>query len=60
MNQVKDANNGTAIRDQLHNIKSVKVVTSEHFSFGPDNSPRKDLYIYRIDKDGVHYEVTLK
>jgi branched-chain amino acid transport system substrate-binding protein len=60
MSQVKDVNNGTAIRDQLHAIKSVKAVTSEHFSFGPDNSPRKDLYIYRIDKDGIRYEVTLK
>jgi hypothetical protein len=49
-----------AIQKKLQSIRDIKLVTSEHFSLGPENSPRKDLYIYRLDKDGIRYEVTPK
>lgn len=60
MDRASSAKDGDAIRKQMTAIKKLPLVTAEHFSFGPDNSPRKDLYIYRLDKNGINYEATLR
>jgi branched-chain amino acid transport system substrate-binding protein len=60
MEQTANPRSGEEIRVKLNAIRDLALVTSKKFAFGADNSPRKDLYIYRIDKVGVHYEATLK
>ena len=60
MDRAKDPNSGESIRAALTNIKDLQLVTADHFKFGSDNSPRKDLFIYRLDKSGVNYEATLR
>jgi len=60
MESTAEPRTGDSIRDALLGIKGLQLVTSESFSFGPDNSPRKDLHIYRLDKDGSHYEEALR
>ncbi len=60
MSRAKDPNNGEDIRKELKKTSGVSLVTTDSFSFGEDNSPRKDLYLYRISKDGIQYEATLK
>ncbi|MBI4371049.1 MAG: ABC transporter substrate-binding protein [Elusimicrobia bacterium] len=60
MQNASDPRSGKAVQQALKSIKDLELVTSERFSFGPDNSPRKDLYIYRLDKQGVRYEITLR
>jgi hypothetical protein len=60
MEKASNPRNGDEVRKQLHAIRNLPLVTSENFTFGPDNSPRKDLYIYKLDKKGINYEVTLK
>jgi len=60
MSRAKDPNSGEDIRKELKKTSGVSLVTTDSFSFGEDNSPRKDLYLYRISKDGIQYEATLK
>ncbi len=60
MSRAKDPNSGEDIRKELKKTNGVPLVTTDRFSFGEDNSPRKDLYLYRISKDGIQYEATLK
>lgn len=54
------AQDGDSIRSELLKLKNLPLVTTNRFSFGDDNSPVKDLFIYKIDKNGVKYEATLK
>ena len=60
MDHASNPKDGEAIRKQMAAIKNIPLVTAERFSFGPDNSPRKDLYIYKLDKTGINYEATLR
>lgn len=60
MERAANPRNGEQVRQQLQKLRNLPLVTSESFTFGHDNSPRKDLYIYKLDKKGINYEVTLK
>lgn len=60
MDRAKKPSDGEEIRKQMTQIKKLHLVTADQFAFGPDNSPRKDLYIYRLDKSGINYEATLR
>lgn len=47
----------------LRNLKDLKIknlLTTESFEFARNNSPNKDLHIYRIDSVGVHFYETIK
>ena len=60
MNNAKDNSKGDSIREEMLKLKNTPLVTTQNFKFGTDNSPRKDLYIYEINKNGIHYSETLK
>ena len=60
MAKVKDPSNGDEIRQELKRTSGVPLVTTDNFSFGESNSPKKDLYLYRISQAGIQYEATLK
>ena len=60
MDRAKDPRSGESIREQMVKIKNEHLVTADQFTFGPDNSPEKDLYIYRIDGSGINYEMVLR
>lgn len=60
MDRAAEPGRGRSIRDALRALKDLPLVTTERFSLDANNSPAKELFIYRIDKDGVRYEVTLK
>lgn len=59
-NAAEDPKSGASIGVALKKIQGLKLVTTSSFSFAPDNSPNKDLYIYQIDKNGFRYETTLR
>lgn len=60
LEKVKASGKGPEIQSALKKLKSVSLVTSPAFTFDDENSPHKNLYLYRIDKSGVKYEATLK
>ena len=60
MDKAAKPSDGESIRRAMVAIKDIHLVTAHHFKFGADNSPRKDLYIYKIDRGGINYEATLK
>jgi branched-chain amino acid transport system substrate-binding protein len=60
MEKTKNLKDGEKLRQEMSRSHDLTLVTTNHFKFGSDNSPKKDLYIYRIDKGGVQYEATLK
>lgn len=60
MSRAKDPNNGDEIRKELKKTSGLQLVTTDSFSFDEDNSPKKDLYLYRISQAGIQYEATLK
>ena len=61
MNKAENPHSGDSIRQALQATRDVPLLTSSSFSFGKnDNSPDKNLFIYRIDKTGVTFEATLK
>lgn len=59
MDQAQNPQSGSEIQQNMKTLKASALVTTDHFKFNSDNSPNKDLFIYRIDKNGVKYEVTL-
>jgi len=59
MNRSKDPENSKEIQQHLRKLKKVSLVTSNDFSFGPNNSPRRELVIFRIDHMGSHFVETL-
>ena len=59
MNRAKDPSSPDQIRAELSRLKNIEVVTAPQFRFGGNNSPDKELYLYRIDAQGIHYEATL-
>jgi branched-chain amino acid transport system substrate-binding protein len=60
MRAAKNPDCGADIQAAMKTLPPLPVVTSDRFSFGPDNSPRKDLYVYRLDRRGLRYEARLK
>lgn len=56
----RDPRSGKAIREALKETQGLELVTTRDFSFGPDNSPRKDLFIYRLDGRGARFEAALR
>lgn len=60
MNRAYNPRDSKQIVDKMKGLKNVSLVTTRQFSFGPDNSPSKDLYIYTIGKSGIRYEATLR
>lgn len=59
-NNAKNPTDGESIRQSFRQLQRLKLVTSDTFSFEKDNSPKKDLFIYKISKKGVTQEATLK
>jgi branched-chain amino acid transport system substrate-binding protein len=51
---------GDAVRRALRRSRSQGLVTTHQFSFDESNSPRKSMVIYKVDKNGIQHEVTLK
>jgi len=51
----KDMNNISSIRKALRNYSSKKLITTDNFSFGENNTPKKDMFIYKIDSSGVRF-----
>lgn len=60
MSKAKNPKSGAEIQAQLSKIRGLPIVTAKELSFGPDNSPKKDLYVYKISKDGIQYQATLQ
>lgn len=60
MLRAKDPNDGNDIKKELKKTKDLQLVTTSRFSFAENNSPEKDLYLYRISQSGIQYEATLK
>ena len=52
--------NSESIRKHLFKIKNLQLLSTKNFKFGFENSPQKDLFIYKIDKNGSTYERTLR
>jgi branched-chain amino acid transport system substrate-binding protein len=59
MAKCKNPDDGDAIRKELKQLEPLPVVTAPKVSFGVDNVPVKDLYIFKISRQGISYEVTL-
>lgn len=60
MERSKDGSHSSEIVQELKKLRDVPLVTTSRFSFGADNSPAKDLFIYTIGKRGIQYEATLR
>ncbi len=59
MDKTHNLQDGSEIQKNMKTIGGSNLITTNHFKFGSDNSPNKDLFIYRIDKSGIRYEVAL-
>jgi branched-chain amino acid transport system substrate-binding protein len=58
LNAMKRANNpseGKAIQEALKKMNGLPLVTAASYSLGPNNTPAKELFIYRIDGRGIHF-----
>lgn len=51
---------GEAVRRALRALRPTGLVTTDHFAFDENNSPRKSMVLYKIDRRGIRHEVTLK
>ena len=60
MYKAKDPKSSESIRLALQKTGHLDLVTTENFNFESNNSPIKDLYIYKISAQGIHFEATLK
>jgi branched-chain amino acid transport system substrate-binding protein len=60
MDKASAPDSGDAIRKSLEALHLKELVTTADFTFDKNHSPARDLYIYRINRDGVRYEATLK
>ncbi len=49
---------GSLLRDSLKTTEMSNLVTSKKFKFGPDNTPLKDLFIYKISSSGPEFLTT--
>lgn len=47
--------NGENLRDTLKKYQGKNLLTSENFSFDRNNTPDKDVIIYKIDKKGIGF-----
>jgi len=50
---------GENIRKSLKNYHGRNLLTSSEFQFDQDNTPKKDVIIYRIDQKGIGYHGTI-
>jgi branched-chain amino acid transport system substrate-binding protein len=58
--KIKGPVTGLEIQRSLARVDLEHLVTTGHFSFGPDNSPERSLFIYKISAAGIEYMTTLK
>ncbi len=59
LDSMKEKNNGLKFDvDTLRNFTSKELITTDNFSFNQNNTPKKDIFIYKIDSSGVHYYAT--
>ena len=58
MYQAKDPTNGDEIRRRLEVLK-IPAASSEELAYSNSNTPKKDLYLYKIDRTGAHYDTAL-
>ena len=54
MSRASDPSNSELIKREMEKLQGIELVTHQNFSFGPDHSPKTDIYLYRIDKAGIH------
>jgi hypothetical protein len=59
MSQAADPKKAADIKAKLEGLQSKELVTTREFAFQADHSPLRDLFVFRIDKDGVRFEKTL-
>ena len=52
---IKDERNGEKLQQALKKYSSQNLLTSSSFSFDQNNTPNKDVIIYRIDKKGIGF-----
>jgi len=52
---MKDGLNGEKLQRALKKYSSQNLLTSDSFSFDQNNTPNKDVIIYRIDKKGIGF-----
>lgn len=52
---VKGELNGETLKDAMKKYESKDLLTSDLFSFDQNNTPNKDVIIYRIDKKGIGF-----
>ena len=60
MNQAENPNSGESIRQEMKKLKNIPLVTVQNFTFGTDNTVKRDLHIDKIDNKGCSYEGTLR
>lgn len=60
MDKAENPASAEEIRKEMKKTRKISLVTSERFSFNKENSPQKDLYLFRVSKQGIQYEATLK
>lgn len=58
--RISPVGDSEAIRKNLSKSSFRDLLTTSSFSFESDNSPKKDLFIYKLDKSGIQFETTLK
>ncbi|NOT78443.1 MAG: amino acid permease [Bacteriovoracaceae bacterium] len=52
---IKDGRNGEKLQQALKKYSSQNLLTSSSFSFDQNNTPNKDVIIYKIDKKGIGF-----
>ncbi|MDH4468758.1 MAG: amino acid permease [Bacteriovoracaceae bacterium] len=57
--KIKGPITGESIRKSLKNYHGRNLLTSSEFQFDQDNTPKKDVIIYRIDQKGIGYHGTI-
>ena len=46
---------GESLRDALKKYEGKNLLTSDFFAFDQNNTPDKDVIIYKIDKKGIGF-----
>ena len=59
MKNAANPNDTEAIRISMKNTRDIPLVTTNRISFDENNTPRKNLYIYKIDSSGAKFERSL-
>lgn len=56
MNRAKNPSSSDEIRRELLKIKDLQLVTTSHFTFGPNNAAVKDIPIYKLSRSGIEFQ----